>query len=48
VIDPITLKQVSQTSCNVSAVFQALLAEPVAASILIDEGPNKGQATNLR
>nr|WP_315468964.1 hypothetical protein [uncultured Undibacterium sp.] len=48
VIDPVTLKQTSETSWNVSAVFQALLAEPAAASILIDEGPNKGQPTNLR
>ncbi len=48
VIDPVTLKQVSETSWNVSAVFQALLAETSSTSILIDEGPNKGLATNLR
>jgi hypothetical protein len=48
VIDPVTFKQLSETSWNVSAVFQALLAETVSSSILIDEGPNKGQPTNLR
>jgi hypothetical protein len=48
VIDPVTLKQVSETSWNVATVFQALLAEASATSILIDEGPNKGLATNLR
>ncbi len=48
VIDPVTLKQVSETSWNVAAVFQALLAETSTTTLLIDEGPNKGQVTTLR
>ncbi|WMW81083.1 hypothetical protein RF679_02085 [Undibacterium cyanobacteriorum] len=48
VVDPVTLKVISETTWNVSAVFQALLAEQVTNSIVIDEGPNKGQVTNLR
>lgn len=48
VTDPVTLKVISESSWNVSAVFQALLAETVTSTILIDEGPNKGQPTNLR
>jgi hypothetical protein len=48
VIDPVTMKQISETSWNVAAVFQALLAETSPTTLLIDEGPNKGLVTNLR
>ncbi|HJU71305.1 MAG TPA: hypothetical protein VJ603_05615 [Paucimonas sp.] len=48
VIDPVTLKLVSETTWNVSSVFQELLAETSPVPLIIDEGPNKGQTTGLR